>query len=40
MAKLNDIGNTVEGMESSVDYIDVILSRVESKLTELESLKP
>jgi hypothetical protein len=37
--KLDEIGNTIEGMESSVEYIDVILKRVESKLDELEKIK-
>jgi hypothetical protein len=39
VSKLNEIGNTIEGMESSVDYIDIILKRIETKLDELEKIK-
>jgi len=38
VTKLDEIGNTIEGMESSVDYIDVIIKRVETKLEELERI--
>lgn len=40
ITKLDEIGNTIEGMETSVDYIDVVLKRIESKLEELEKIKP
>jgi len=26
--KIDDIGRTIEGMESSVDYLDVIIKRI------------
>ena len=38
--KLDEIGNTIEGMEISVDYIDVVLKRVEEKLEEIGKIKP
>ncbi|KAL4464644.1 hypothetical protein ABPG74_011205 [Tetrahymena malaccensis] len=37
--QIDDVGQSIEGMESSVEYLDVILSRIESKINDLESMK-
>lgn len=37
--KLDDICTQVDGIESSVEYLDIVLNIVEDKLQELESKK-
>lgn len=34
--KIDQIGDKIEGMESSVEYLSVILDRIENKLLDLE----
>jgi len=38
-SKIDQIGDKIEGMESSVDYLWIILDRIEGKLAELEQKK-
>ena len=35
-SKIDQIGEKIEGMESSVEYLWIILDRIETKLAELE----
>ncbi|KAM3131600.1 hypothetical protein pb186bvf_016264 [Paramecium bursaria] len=37
--RINSITNTIDGMESSVDHIEIILRRLEQKLSEVEKIK-
>ncbi len=38
-SKIDQIGDKIEGMESSVEYLWIILDRIETKLAELEQNK-
>ena len=38
-SKIDQIGEKIEGMESSVEYLWIILDRIEGKLAELEQKK-
>lgn len=38
-SKIDQIGDKIEGMESSIEYLWVILDRIEAKLSELEKNK-